>query len=119
MPRVPKVPPASPRGKKSVPAGYKNYGQFRSEQVKARNQARRTTTTSPSYSRPAGKPRFKAKELTDSGTRDRTISRFNRLKAMGVKVRGVSQASLDTGAGARRVKRALRKAREGRTKYSI
>lgn len=56
---------------------------------------------------PTPKPRYGAGQLVDAGTRDRTISRFNRLKAQGIKVPGVSQKDLDTGLGARRVKQAL------------
>jgi hypothetical protein len=108
----------APQGKKTVPTGYKNYGQFRSEQVHTRNAVRKAEKT---YTRPAKKPkrRYGVKELTDSGVRDRTISRFNRLKAMGVTVPGVSQKDLDTGAGARRVKRALRYQRNKKKSLSI
>lgn len=71
------------------------------------------------YKRPSNKkPRFKAGQTTDSGTRDRTISRYNRLKAMGVNP-GLSQKQLDSGAGARKVKRLLRKQRAKKTTYSI
>lgn len=60
-----------------------------------------------------GKPkpnRFGNKELTDSGTRNRSISRFNRLKALGINP-GVTQAQIDKGGGARKLKRLLRDAR--------
>jgi hypothetical protein len=111
--------PTPPQGKKTVPTGYKNYGQYRSEQVHTRNAARKAEKT---YTRPKAKNpkvRYKAGQLTDSSLRDRTISRFNRLKAMGVTVPGVSQKDLDSGAGARRVKRALRYQRNKKKSLSI
>jgi hypothetical protein len=61
----------------------------------------------PSASVSSAKPRFGAKELVDSGTRDRTISRWNRLQAKGIKVPGVTQKNIDTGLAARRVKQTL------------
>jgi hypothetical protein len=57
------------------------------------------------------KPKYGRNELTDAGTRDRTISRWNRLQAKGIKVKGVTQKNLDTGFGARAVKEALARQR--------
>lgn len=75
-------------------------------------QAEAESLRLPSASVPSQpKPRYGRNELVDHATRDRTISRWNRLRAMGVKVPGVSQKNIDTGLGARRVKEALRNQR--------
>lgn len=70
---------------------------------------------------PAAPPaprRFKNKQLIDSGTRERTIRRYNTLKAAGVDLSGISQRDLDTGAGARKIKAIKRRRRDARVTYS-
>jgi hypothetical protein len=100
-------------GQKTVPPGYKNYGQYRSEQVHARNALRKTP--SEVYSRPKKqKRRFKANQSVDNSTYNRTL---NRLDALDKIPKGLADDKI-TGADARRVKRALRKQRDKKLKYT-
>jgi hypothetical protein len=105
---------AAPKGKKVVPAGYKNYGQFRSEQVHQRNALRKQTNVR--FKRPAKKQRFGKNETVSSAVAQRSGAR---LAALGGSVKGVDGSDGYTGAEARKIKDARRRQKASKLRYSI
>jgi hypothetical protein len=72
---------AAQSGKKMVPAGFKNYGQFRKTQVHSRNAARKAAKlasgVAKKYKRPK-KGRYGDTQTVDSATAKRTLARMKR-----------------------------------------
>ena len=111
-----RIPPDLEKNSKITGSDARRVKRLLRQQRGGATASNAQTTASKAQTKRPTTYRYGRKALTDSGVRDRTISRYNRLKAKGINP-GVSQAQLDTGFGARKVKRRLSNSRK--PTYSI